>query len=188
MNLFLQRMIRAAKLDADLYEEVEADKEAITQSLMVVLLISVIHGILSLASGGGLVGLVSGTILSVILWFFWVYIVFVVGTRWFPESQTRSDIGELLRTTGFAASPRILAIIGLVLNAKTMALLGLVLTFWTIAAMVVAVRQAMDYESENRFLHFTNNGTERALLVCAVSWIILMVVFMVIGGIHGLLT
>lgn len=188
MNIFLERMVRAAKLDANLYEEVEADTEAITQSLMVVLLISVIYGILSLASGGGFMGLVFGSLLSVILWFIWVYVVFAVGTRVFPESQTRSDIGEVMRTTGFAGSPRILAIFGLVLNPSLSAFLSLILTVWTFAAMVVAVRQAMDYESENRFLRFTNNGTERALLVCAVSWIILIVVFMVIGGLHGLLT
>ena len=38
MNPFIDRMIRAAKLDVNLYEEVEADKTALFQSMMVVVL------------------------------------------------------------------------------------------------------------------------------------------------------
>ena len=41
MNPFVDRMIRAAKLDVRLYEEVEADKSALFQSMMVVVLSSV---------------------------------------------------------------------------------------------------------------------------------------------------
>ncbi|NGZ95731.1 MAG: hypothetical protein CV089_06310 [Nitrospira sp. WS110] len=41
LNLFIDRMIRAAKLDARLYEEVEADKGAYGQAMGVVMISSV---------------------------------------------------------------------------------------------------------------------------------------------------
>ena len=38
MNAFAERMLRAAKLDPTLYEEVEADKETMSQAMGVVVL------------------------------------------------------------------------------------------------------------------------------------------------------
>ncbi len=159
---FVDRMIGAAKLDVQTYEEVEADKTATSQAMAVVLISSVAAGI-----GGirlGISGLIWMLLASLISWVFWAAMVWLIGTKLLPEPQTQSDVGELLRTTGFSSSPGILRIFGI------LPLIGGVLQFllgvWMLAAMVIAVRQALDYQS-----------TGRAVGVCLIGWVIAMVVF-----------
>jgi hypothetical protein len=97
MASFTDRMIRAAKLDAALYEEVEADKGAMGQALGVVILSSVAAGIGSIGATG-INGLVLGTIVALLGWFIWAFLTYFIGTRLLPEPQTKADYGELLRT------------------------------------------------------------------------------------------
>ncbi len=162
MASFTQRMLGAAKLDVPTYEEVEADKTATTQAMAVVVISSVAAGIGGVRFGGS--GLVWLTLASLVSWVLWAGLVWVIGTKLLPEAETRSDIGELLRTTGFSSSPGVLRILGFI------PLIGGILMFlvaiWMIAAMVIAVRQALDYKS-----------TARAIGVCLIGWIISMVVF-----------
>ncbi|MCZ6753197.1 MAG: hypothetical protein O7E51_15395, partial [Acidobacteria bacterium] len=107
------RMIRAAKLDINLYEEVEADKQAMGQAMTVVILSSVAAGIGSI-SHGGVSGIFWGTIAALAGWFIWAFLTYFIGTRLLPEPQTRADVGELLRTTGFSSSPGVLRVLGVV--------------------------------------------------------------------------
>jgi hypothetical protein len=104
MSKFIDRMLRAAKLDVNLYEEVEADKAAFSQAMGVVALSGVAAGIGSIGSTG-IAGIFTGTIAAIIGWFIWAYITYIVGTKLLPQPQTQSDYGELLRTIGFASSP-----------------------------------------------------------------------------------
>jgi len=53
-----ERMIGAAKLDVHIYEEVEADKGAIGQALLVVVLSSIAGGIGAAAGSGEMVAMV----------------------------------------------------------------------------------------------------------------------------------
>lgn len=97
MSQFTDRMIRAAKLDVNLYEEVEADTTAIGQAMTVVILSSIAAGIGSIGHGGA-TGLIGGLVGALVGWFIWAYVTYLIGTKFLPEPQTRSDIGELLRT------------------------------------------------------------------------------------------
>ncbi len=98
MASMVDRMIRAAKLDVQLYEEVEADKGALGQAMGVVVLASIAGGV---GSGrlGGLTGFFIGTVGALIAWFIWAALTYVIGTKILPESTTSADVGELLRTT-----------------------------------------------------------------------------------------
>jgi hypothetical protein len=72
----------------------------------VVVLVSLATGI---GAGGGLLGLVAGVIASLLGWYVWSALTYWIGTRIFPEPTTQSNLGELLRTIGFAKrrdSPR----------------------------------------------------------------------------------
>ena len=162
---FVERMIGAAKLDAKVFEEVEADQTATPQAVGVVVLASLAAG---LAVGDGVRGLVVGTLAGLVGWVIWAWLIYVIGTRWLPESETKSDIGELLRVIGFATSPGVLRVIGVVpfLAALVMA----VTAVWTLVAVVVAVRQALDYRS-----------TGRAVGVCLIGWIVQIVIFGLLG-------
>ena len=104
MPSLADRMMRAAKLDVSLYEEVEADKTATGQAMTVVILYSVASGIGAIGTIG-LKGLLFGTIGALVGWFIWAYLTYTIGTKLLAEPQTKADIGELLRTIGFSSSP-----------------------------------------------------------------------------------
>ncbi|MDH3826137.1 MAG: YIP1 family protein [Desulfobacteraceae bacterium] len=163
MSSFTERMIRAAKLDVALYEEVEADKGAMGQAMGVVILSSVAAGIGTI-SATGIKGLIFGTIVALLGWFIWAFLTYFIGTRLLPEPQTKSDYGELLRTIGFSSSPGVLRVLAII------PMLGVILNFvigiWMLVAMVIAVRQALDYKS-----------TWRAVGVCLIGWIVQIVIF-----------
>ncbi len=158
MATFGDRVVRAAKLDVTLYEEVEADKGAMGQATGVVVLSSVAAGVGMIAwVGPG--GVFMGTIGALIGWYIWAFLTYVIGTKVLPEPQTKADMGEMLRTIGFSTSPGIIRVLGIV-----PALTGIVFWIadvWMLVAMVIAVRQALDYK-----------GTLRAVGVCIVGWIV----------------
>jgi hypothetical protein len=172
MSSFTNRMIRAAKLDVNLYEEVEADKGALGQAMGVVILSAVAAGVGSTGSAG-LTGIVTGTIAALIGWFIWAYITYIVGTKILPQPQTKADYGELLRTIGFSSSPGLLRILGIIPFVTP--IIFLATSIWMLIAMVIAVRQALDYTS-----------TLRAVGVCIIGWILqiitLAIFFSVFGG------
>jgi hypothetical protein len=159
-------MIRAAKLDVNLYEEVEADKQAMGQAMGVVVLASLAAGIGSVGTTG-INGLLLGTVAALAGWFIWALITFYVGTKLLPESQTEADYGELLRTTGFSSSPGVLRILGVVPLLGS--IIFVVCGIWMLVAMIIAVRQALDYKS-----------TWRAVGVCFIGWLIQGVLFWIV--------
>jgi len=170
MSPFVQRMIRAAKLDVNLYEEVEADETAMKQAMGVVILSSVAAGIGSVSMGIG--SLIFGTVIALLGWFLWAYITFFIGTKMLPEPQTKSSYGELLRTIGFSSSPGLIRVLGIIPGLGK--LVFMIAGAWMLVAMVIAVRQALDYKS-----------TGRAIGVCVVGWLfqaIILAIFIAVAG------
>lgn len=170
MSSFINRIFRAAKLDATLYEEVEADKGALGQAMGVVVLSSVATGVGGVARGG--LGILIGVLLALVSWYVWAYLIYFIGTRLLPEPETRTNHGELLRTIGFASAPGILRVMGIIPEGR--ALVFWVSTVWMIIAMVVAVRQALDYKS-----------TFRAVGVCIIGWILQAMVLVLLSFFLG---
>ena len=166
MASMVDRMVRAAKLDPQLYEEVEADKGALGQAMAVVVLASVAGGV---GSGrlGGLSGILIGTLGALIAWFIWAALTYFIGTKFLPEPTTRADVGELLRTTGFSSSPGLIRVLGLVPGIT--GIVFLVSGIWMLIAMIIAVRQALDYRS-----------TLRAVGVCVIGWIVQVVILLLL--------
>ncbi|MFZ3116134.1 MAG: hypothetical protein WA133_10720 [Syntrophales bacterium] len=158
MLLFIDRMIRAAKLDVNLYEEVEADASLTGQAMGVVILSSIAAGIGAM-SKGGLAGIIWGTVFALAGWYVWAYLTYLIGTKLLPEPQTSSNTAELLRTTGFSSSPGFIRILGIIPGVTGFVYLASLL--WMLVAMVIAVRQALDYTS-----------TLRAIGVCLIGWIV----------------
>lgn len=158
----VDRMMRASKLDAQLYEEVEHDASTLPQAMLVVVIASVAAGLgnLGAVGPGGIIGLTLGALAG---WLVWAALVYWIGVKLLPRPQTESDIGELLRTIGFSAAPGTIRIFGFVPALGP--LIVVVGNLWMLVAMVVAVRQALDYE-----------GTGRAVVVCIIGWLIEIVV------------
>lgn len=171
MNRFVNRMIGAAKLDAATYEEVEHDRSATGQAAGVVVLSALAAGIGALgALGFG--GLVLTTIFALIGWAISAAVVWFIGTRFLAQSQTEADIGQLLRTMGFAAAPGILRIFEII--PVLGAIVALVVWIWLLCTLVVAVRQALDYDN-----------TVRAVAVCVIAWLIQILAIWLLGGLAG---
>ncbi len=172
MQIYLDRIVRAAKLDVNLYEEVEADKGAMSQAMGVVVLSSVAAGIGSIGTMGTK-GIIIGAITALIAWYIWAYITYFIGAKILPEPQTKADHGELLRTIGFSSSPGLLRILAIIPGIG--GIIFMIASVWMLVAMVIAVRQALDYQS-----------TFRAVSVCMIGWviqaIILVILFTVFGG------
>lgn len=158
----VERMIGAARLDPEVYEEVEADRSATRQAATVVVIVAAAGGLGAIAFGG-IGGFIFGIVSGLVQWAVWAGITYWVGTTLFRTPATRADWGELARTTGFAQSPGVLRVFGVipVIGPVIFAVVG----FWQLAAMVIAVRQALDYES-----------TWRAVGVVLVGYIPLVII------------
>ena len=163
-EMILDKMIRAAMLDRSLYEEVEADTEGTSEALTVVLISSVLGGIgmggdiLEQGRGLFLKYLLMGSFSALAVWLGWAYLTYAIGTRIFPNPETHTTYGELLRTIGFAASPGVIQLFGVITPLQGISFL--VAGVWGLVAMVVAVRQALDFT------------TSQAVKTCLVGWII----------------
>lgn len=140
---FLQRMIRAMKLDAKLFEEVEHDPAATKQVLLVIVLVSVSSSI-----GAGIRSMLAGEYQNIILegglrfvstllaLLIWAGITYFIGTKLFGGVAT---YGEMFRSVGFSYAPGLFYIVEAIST-----LLTLVIGLWILAAMVIAVREALD--------------------------------------------
>ena len=106
-------------------------------------------------------------ITALIGWFIWSYITYFIGTRLFKGPKTKATYGELLRCIGFSNSPGTLRILSFI------PIVGVIIAFvaglWSLVAMVIAVRQALDF------------STGRAIATCIVGFIVLLVISAAVG-------
>jgi hypothetical protein len=152
----VDRMFGAAMLNVATYEEVEHDRGATGQAFVVVVLVAICAGIGSLGDGGR--GMIGGVVAAIMGWLAWSSITMLVGTRLFGGN---ADWGQLLRTLGFAQSPGVLLILGIVPLLGNLA--SLVVSMWMLVAGVIAIRQALDID------------TGKAVLTALVGWLAMMV-------------
>ena len=155
---FMARMIRAAKLESRLYEEVETDKDATGQALVVVLLSSLAASI-GASTHAGLGGLVMGGLVALFAWYIWAFITYIISIKLFPVAEVLASHRELWRTLGFASAPGVFRVFGTIPGLTGIAFL--VAAVWMLIAAVMAVRQAFDYTS-----------TVRAAGVCVPGWLV----------------
>ena len=176
VQTFVSRVVGAALLDSSTYEDVERDQTATGQALLVVVLSSVAAGIGARGWTSGVSGSVTFfagiSVIALIAWAAWALVIFEIGGRLLPTPETRTDVGELLRTLGFAAAPGLVRVLGVLPGATTP--MFVLSALWTLVASVVAVRQALDYSS-----------TGRAIAVCSLGWILSLVMAVLLGLAFG---
>jgi hypothetical protein len=172
MASFGERVVGAMKLDANTFEEIERDQTAISQTVGVITIAAVSNGI-GWIWYNGISGIIGGVIGGLIGYTVWSALVWVVGTKMMPEPQTKADFAETFRVVGFAASPGVLSAITIIPGLGW--LLMVAIWIWQIAAMVVAVRQVLDYSE-----------TGKAILVVVIGFIVYLAVAMTVGAMFGL--
>jgi len=159
----VERMIGAATLDIQTFEEVEADPTATGQAAAVVAMAAIAAGI-GLAREGLWAALVS-PVWALVAWLLWAGVTFLIGTRLLGGTATW---GELLRTLGFAQSPGVLYLVGIL--PLVGGLVRLILPFWILAAGIIGIRQALDF------------STGKAILTALLGWLVMAIPAMMIGG------
>ena len=169
----LNRMIRAARMDASLYEEMETEEDAAGHAVMIALLAGIATGLgvglAGVIGGSGVIwflwGLLSGFFASLVGWFGWVLLTYLSATT-FLRGHEKASVVELTRTLGFANSPGLLRILLFI------PMLGWIVTIlagvWTLAAGIVAVKQTLDY------------ATGKAAATCLLGWLVYMAILVLV--------
>ena len=134
-------------MSSDTFEDVEKDSGATIQALLVVIIVAIATGIGGILNGETdlLQGLLIGVIRGLITWVVWALLALLVGTTILKSESTEADWGQLARGTGFAQTPGVLNI--LVVIPAVGGIISLLVLVWQLAAMVVALRQSLDYSS-----------------------------------------
>ena len=158
MNRFLDRLYRAAKLDVNLFDEVVADKGAMFQSMMAVFVYSMASAYGNFARAG-VYGINFGMITTLFGWYIWAFSIYFIAVRLVPEVPVSVDRKAVLRALGFASSPGLLRLLGLLPDLSGIAIV--ISSIWMVAAAAVAIKQMLNFQS-----------TTRAVVVCIISWVI----------------
>ena len=174
--MLLERMIRAARLDSNLYEEVEADLSATSQAATVVGIVAICNGLgagigtaMAGDTTGAVVSFIVGVFMAFLLWIAWSYITYFVGTSLFKGQATP---GEILRTAGFAESPLVLSVLSFIpIIGGIIALVAFVMF---LIAGVIALRQALDI------------STGQAVITALIGLVPLVLVVCFLGAVVGL--
>ena len=181
----IRRMMGAAFFNAETYEEIEADPSAIGQAVLVVILVTVcgaVGGLIGAMLGGAsalgiVLVLIAGLVFGIVRWAIWVSVLSLVGGMMLRTGNTQTSWAEIGRVVGFAYTPGVLSIFSIFGFLPYIGwifgwLLSVVIFVWTLAAVTVAVRQALDFESTGRAI--------AVVLVTAVigfiPWIIIVIV------------
>jgi hypothetical protein len=162
MASFVERMVGAATLSPATYEEVEHDRGATPQAALVVVLAAVAAAVG--ARGHGDEAVVREVLRALLQWLAWSGITYVIGTRVFRGTASP---GEVLRTIGFAQTPGIfMALAGVPFLGR---LVAFVVGLWTLAAVVIATRQALDVD------------TARAVMTALLGLVVVIAIVVALG-------
>lgn len=170
------RMIGAMQADVKTLNEIEADPNALTQAVTVI----VIAGIASLIGNifrAGIIAGIVGLIASVVAYALFSLLVFLIGTKLMPEPTTKADFNETFRVIGFAASPGVFNVLAIVPYLGP--LISLLVGIWSLVIGVIAVREVLDY-----------SNTGRAIIVCLIAavicWIVVFIVMLPLFAAAGI--
>ena len=174
MAQIADRMIRAAKLDASLYDEIARDETTMGEAVTVVLIATAAAG-LGAALAGPL-GLIGGAVVALVGWFVQAALAFYIGTKIIPDSDTRTDFPAVLRVTGYASAPGVVAALGFI---PLLGGLRVIKTrIWQLAAFIVAIRVVMNFD-----------GNGKAIMVVLIGWVVKLALagFLMFVGLGGAL-
>ena len=145
---FLNRMIRAARLDATLYAELTADATATRQALTVVALVALAHGVGGIIRGvsfewNPLSGSLFGMLGEIAFFSVASLVIYLLGRYVLGGKATYAQV---VRPLGFSVVPGLLILIAALASLPGVGVeahVFIVLAAWRLAAGYIAVRQAL---------------------------------------------
>jgi hypothetical protein len=165
----VRRMLGAATLNIDTYEEVEHDTTATAQAAAVVVLVAMASSVGAARTGGASFLLMP--MLQIVGWLIWAGVTYLIGDKLLGGTATW---GELLRTLGFAQFPGMLYVLAVLPGLG--GLVRFVVGLWVLVAGIIAIRQALDF------------STGKAILTAIFGWmalflpVMLLMAFAVLRG------
>lgn len=175
LNLIFKRIMRAALLDKEFYQEVEADPTLNQEALMIVVAVSVIGGIGSFLAGliagkpgAAFLALIVTSAIGVANYYIWAYVTHYIGTNLFAGD---ADPGELLRVLGYASAPQLLGLLGFIPCIGW--LIALAGAIWALVAGFYGVREALDLD------------TTETLITVVLGWLAVVIISSIVSGIFG---
>lgn len=156
----IPRLLRAAGLEPEIFQEIAADREATAQAALVVVLAGLCAGLGTMLAGRGAGKLIDGTVTGLVTWLVWSWFAYAAGVL---VCQGTANYGRLLRAVGLAHAPLLLRVLRFVPGVG--GALWEAASLWAIFAGVIAVREALGL------------NTARALAACLVGWVAQRLVF-----------
>jgi hypothetical protein len=153
----LERMLRAARLDAGLIADLDGDPGATGQALLVAALAAAAGGIGAAAMGSAVV-IPLMVVAGAVGWLLFAALAWVLGAKLLAEPRTAAEFPDAVRALGFATAPGVLQMLGIV--PVLGAIMLPVANLWMLAASVVLLRRAFA---------FTGWGRPIAVLVLAAA-------------------
>ena len=142
MRLFLDRFVRAARLDVELYKEVAADPKMLNQAWITVLI--TVWRRLGNRSMVGAIGANIVMVTALIGWYIWAFFTYFAATRFFRENKTEMTDRNANRHSGDGICQRTRrgSFTGMIPGLQPVPLAGA--TIWMIIASTIAVKQALN--------------------------------------------
>ena len=162
MNTFVSRMIRAAKLDASLFEELINDPSTQGQSVWVVAIFAMATGY-GMFSRAGVTAVNSCLVTTFFGWYFWAFTLYFVCTYLFRNAVTKTDRKTIMRVVAFASAPGVFRLLGVI--PQTSGILYIFTSAWIISACVIGIKKAFKIPS-----------TGMAALLCVGTWLLAFIV------------
>jgi hypothetical protein len=167
------RMLRAARADVALYEEVEHDPKATPEAMAIVAICAFSLGLGSVpltGLGNYLPALVGSILSALVAWAVFSGVVYFVGTRLFQATATWE---EVLRPLGYAYTPLVIGVLAILPIVGRLVVLAAAL--WTLFLVFIAIRAALDLDGSKTILTM--------ILSIIPFWIINSLLSAVVGGV-----
>lgn len=174
MNM-LQRMLGAAALNRHTFEEIESDRGAIVQALVVVVIVAAATAVGGVLDAGEewIRGVGFGVARGVLLWALWALGAWVIGGTILKTQDTSANWAEVARCTGFAQTPGLFNALAFLDDFGRPILIAVFI--WQFAAMLIAIRASLDYGS-----------LWRAFFVVLIAAIPVAIIYYLLIGILGI--
>lgn len=156
MKPIFQRMLRAIKLDQQLFEEIVADPSIQGQSVWVVAIFSMATAFGSFSMAGGTAVNIA-LITTILAWYVWAFSIFYFGSRMFSTSENRTDRKTIMRVVAFASAPGIVRLLGII--PKTTVIVLIISTIWILIATVIGLKKV-----------FAKTNTGMIAALCVATW------------------
>jgi len=143
--MLFSQLIRAIQLEPQVFRELAQDKASLVSAMALALFSSAAAGVGSVGGYAEKIPQAIGT--ALLAWFLWVLLIYALGAKCFPAKR-RTSLTAILCAAGFASTPGLLRFLAYFPVFSVIVSFGAAL--WMFASMLVAMKEALHYESMPR--------------------------------------